>query len=128
MNYIDYDFYVEFTNSTISVPKFKELVEIASRVIDSKTMYRATKFNDFPEEIQTAIKKATASQLRKLAKDGGVNSIDKGNVVSESIGNYNYTKASKIDQKVETINGIEISPMVDVYLLPTGLLNRSLRG
>lgn len=127
MNYIDYDYYINFTKSKITLPVFTELVEIASRIIDYKTMNKAMNFENYSDFIQDRIKKATASQIKKLVKDGGTNAVDKTNVVSESIGNYNYTKASKSEQKVETINGIEVSPMVDFYLLPTGLLNRSLR-
>lgn len=127
MNYIDYDYYINFTKSKIALPVFTELVEIASRIIDYKTMNKAMNFENYSDFIQDRIKKATASQVKKLVKDGGTNAVDKTNVVSESIGNYNYTKASKSEQKVETINGIEVSPMVDFYLFPTGLLNRSLR-
>lgn len=127
MNYIDYDYYINFTKSKITLLVFTELVEIASRIIDYKTMNKAMNFENYSDFIQDRIKKATASQIKKLVKDGGTNAVDKTNVVSESIGNYNYTKASKSEQKVETINGIEVSPMVDFYLLPTGLLNRSLR-
>lgn len=127
MNYVDYDYYINFTKSKITLPVFTELVEIASRIIDYKTMNKAMNFENYSDFIQDRIKKATASQIKKLVKDGGTNAVDKTNVVSESIGNYNYTKASKSEQKVETINGIEVSPMVDFYLLPTGLLNRSLR-
>lgn len=127
MNYIDYDYYINFTKSKITVPVFEELVEIASRIIDYKTMNKAMNFENYSDFIQDRIKKATASQIKKLVKDGGTNAVDKTNVVSESIGSYNYTKASKSEQKVETINGIEVSPMVDFYLFPTGLLNRSLR-
>ncbi len=128
MNYIDIDFYKDFTKTEIDEATFAELVEVASRVIDGKTTNKATKFNEFPENIQLAIKKATASQLRKLVGDGGIESIDKGNLVSESIGNYSYQKASKSEKKVETINGIEVSPLVEFYLFPTGLLNRAVRG
>lgn len=127
MNYIDIEFYKEFTKTNISESDFEQLVEVASRIIDDKTMNKATKFETFPDTVKDRIKKATASQLKKLVKDGGINGIDKANVVSESIGSYNYTKASKSEQKVETINGIEVSPMVDVYLRPTGLLYRGLR-
>lgn len=127
MNYIDIDFYKEFTKTDIDIDSFNQLVEVASRIIDDKTMNKATKFDTFPDSIQDRIKKATASQLNKLVKDGGINGINKANIVSESIGNYNYTKASKAEQKVETINGIEVSPMVDIYLRPTGLLYRGLR-
>ncbi|MBO5475525.1 MAG: hypothetical protein J5982_03335 [Bacilli bacterium] len=128
MNYIDYEYYINFTKSRISIVEFEELVEIASRIIDTKTMERATKFDSYCDFIKDRIQKATASQVKKLVKDGGSKAIDKTNLVSESIGGYNYTKASKSEQKVETINGIEVSPMVDIYLLPTGLLNRSIRG
>lgn len=127
MNYIDYDYYINFTKSKITVPVFEELVEIASRIIDYKTMNKAMNFENYSDFIKDRIMKATASQIKKLVKDGGTNAVDKTNVVSESIGSYNYTKASKSEQKVETINGIEVSPMVDFYLFPTGLLNRSLR-
>lgn len=128
MNYIDYEYYINFTKSRISMVEFEELVEIASRIIDTKTMERAAKFDSYCDFIKDRIQKATASQVKKLVKDGGSKAIDKTNLVSESIGGYNYTKASKSEQKVETINGIEVSPMVDIYLLPTGLLNRSIRG
>ena len=128
MNYIDYEYNINFTKSRISMVEFEELVEIASRIIDTKTMERATKFDSYCDFIKDRIQKATASQVKKLVKDGGSKAIDKTNLVSESIGGYNYTKASKSEQKVETINGIEVSPMVDIYLLPTGLLNRSIRG
>ncbi len=128
MNYIDYEYYISFTKSRISMVEFEELVEIASRIIDTKTMERAAKFDSYCDFVKDRIQKATASQVKKLVKDGGSKAIDKTNLVSESIGGYNYTKASKSEQKVETINGIEVSPMVDIYLLPTGLLNRSIRG
>lgn len=128
MNYIDIGFYKEFTKTDIDETTFDQLVEIASRVIDGKTMNKATKFNEYQENIQLAIKKATASQLRKLVGDGGIESIDKGNLVSESIGSYSYQKASKSEKKIETINGVEVSPMVEFYLFPTGLLNRKVRG
>lgn len=128
MNYIDISFYKEFTKTDIDETTFDQLVEVASRIIDGKTMNKATKFNEFQEDIQLAIKKATASQLRKLVGDGGIESIDKGNLVSESIGNYSYQKASKSEKKIETINGVEVSPMVEFYLFPTGLLNRKVRG
>lgn len=127
-NYIDYEYYTKFTKSKVSLITFNELVEIASRIIDFKTMNRAANFDSFSDEIKKRIQKATASQVKKLVKDGGTNAIDKTNLASESMGNYSYSKASKSEQKVETINGIEVSPMVDIYLLPTGLLNRSVRG
>lgn len=127
MNYIDIEFYKEFTKTDIPESDFEQLVEVASRIIDDKTMNKATMFDTFPDTVKERIQKATASQLKKLVKDGGINGLDKTNVVSESIGSYNYTKASKSEQKVETINGIEVSPMVDVYLRPTGLLYRGLR-
>lgn len=128
MNYIDIEFYKTFTKTDIDEDTFDQLVEVAARIIDDKTMNRATNFDTFPDFVKERIQKATASQVKKLVKDGGMNAIDKANLVSESIGGYNYTKASKSEQKVETINGIEVSPIVDIYLLPTGLLNRSVRG
>lgn len=128
MNYIDIKFYEEFTKTKIDEDTFDQLVEVAARIIDDKTMNRAPNFDTFPDFVKERIQKATASQVKKLVKDGGMNAIDKANLMSESIGSYNYTKASKSEQKVETINGIEVSPMVDIYLLPTGLLNRSIRG
>lgn len=128
INYIDYDYYINFTHSKISKSTFDELVEIASRIIDTKTMNRAKNIDSFTTEVQERIKKATAFQVQKLVKDGGTNAVDKTNLVSESMGSYSYSKASKSEQKVETINGIEVSPMVDMYLAPTGLLNRAIRG
>lgn len=125
-NYIDYDYYISFTHNKISKVKFDELIDIASRIIDTKTMNRAKNIDSYSEEIQERIKKATAYQVQKLVKDGGSNAVDKTNLVSESMGSYSYTKASKSEQKVETINGIEVSPMVDIYLLPTGLLYRGI--
>ena len=126
MNYIDIDFYEEFTKTKIDEDTFDQLVEVAARIIDDKTMNRAPNFDTFPDFVKERIQKATASQVKKLVKDGGMNAIDKANLVSESIGSYNYTKASKNEKQVETINGIEVSPMVDVYLRPTGLLYRGI--
>lgn len=126
MNYIDIDFYKEFTKTEIDEDTFEQLLEISCRVIDDKTMNKTTKFDTYSDFVKERIQKAVASQIKKLVKDGGVNAIDKSNIVSESIGGYNYTKASKTEQKVETINGIEISPMVDIYLRPTGLLYRGI--
>lgn len=128
MNYIDIKFYEEFTKTKIDEDTFDQLVEVAARIIDDKTMNRTTNFDTFPDFVKERIQKATASQVKKLVKDGGMNAIDKANLMSESIGSYNYTKASKSEKQVETINGIEVSPMVDIYLRPTGLLNRSVRG
>ena len=126
MNYIDIKFYEEFTKTKIDEDTFDQLVEVAARIIDDKTMNRAPNFDTFPDFVKERIQKATASQVKKLVKDGGMNAIDKANLVSESIGSYNYTKASKNEKQVETINGIEVSPMVDVYLRPTGLLYRGI--
>lgn len=126
MNYIDIDFYKTFTKTEIDEDTFDQLVEVAARIIDDKTMNRATHFDTFSDFVKERIQKATASQVKKLVKDGGMNAIDKANLVSESIGSYNYTKASKNEKQVETINGIEVSPMVDVYLRPTGLLYRGI--
>lgn len=126
MNYVDLTFYNDLAGENMTEKTFSSLVDIASRIIDEKTLFKTYHFNEFPDVIKTAVKKATAFQIQKMNQDGGVKSLNKGNYTSESIGSYSYQKASKSEQKLETINGIEVSPLVDVYLLPTGLLNRGL--
>ena len=52
MNYIDIKFYEEFTKTKIDEDTFDQLVEVAARIIDDKTMNRAPNFDTFPDFVK----------------------------------------------------------------------------
>lgn len=70
------------------------------------------------------IKNAICTEIEYLSMNSGLKALqgnDTSNMQSESIGSYSYVKKAK-NEDIKYIKGIPISPMVEIILLPTGIL------
>lgn len=127
MAYIDKAFYDNFSDISISVDEFTKLAERASDIIDIVTFNRIQNrggISALSDVMQTAIKKATSAQVETMYINGGFESVaGGGGIQSASIGKFNYSVGADTET---TINGVQLSPMVNSYLSPTGLLYRGL--
>ncbi len=115
---------------TLSDTVFTELAERASDVIDMVTLYRIPRaggLSVYAAETQAAIKKATCAQVQTMASQGGIMTVEGWgadvNASSVSVGRFS---AGGSGQKLETVNGIPLSPLVRPYLMRTGLTYRGL--
>lgn len=112
--------------ATIDTNEFNELEERASEVIDMLTLNRIVRaggLSALDAKDQAAIKKAVCAQVQMMYANGGVDAVTgQSGAQSVTIGKFSYTKA----QGSQTINGIPLSPLVESYLAPTGLLYRGL--
>lgn len=116
--------------SSVSIPAedLADLLERASDVVDMLTLQRIpTKgFTTYPSATQAAIKKATCAEVETLWAQGGLDALN-GNA-SSSKGGFTIGKYSEgaspvsAGSNIRQVNGIPISPLIDGYLLMTGLL------
>ncbi|MDD3030698.1 MAG: hypothetical protein PHS57_10575 [Alphaproteobacteria bacterium] len=139
MSYVTKADYDAYSDVTVSAEDFPRLSELASDLIDGFTMNRITAaggLDSFPPFVQDRIKKATCAQVQTIAYAGSADSVVEdvtgGGITSESLGKYSYSKkqgsgAAGNGEGGDTVNGIELSPLVRVYLRPTGLLFRGLQ-
>lgn len=123
MSYITETEYEEYTKADLPAD-FAILSEAASAIIDTLTMNRIVLegFDEFEDADQTAIKKAVCAEVHCLVENGGVYAIT-GNAdgaTSVSIGKFSESGASSM----RNIEGIPVSPMINIYLGLTGLLNK----
>lgn len=118
MAYIDKQYY---DNEYKGVPitdesTFNRLAERASDLIDQITSYQIGDITQYPELMQTLIKKAVAAQVEYFLLTGdsvvhGVNELQ-----NVKIGDFNYST----DGAAQSV----VSPAVLSYLRQTGLLYR----
>jgi hypothetical protein len=124
MAYIDKTFYDGYhPGHGVDGDDLTILMERASIIIDHLTQNQISQFglSDFTAAHQDMIKKAVAAQVDTLDEFGGVSALNGGNdAAAVSIGKFSRT--SKLAPTGKQVNGIPVSPMVDLYLLPTGLL------
>ena len=133
MAYIDQAFFSTY-NPVVSIPEeeFLPLAERASDVIDMITMQKiqTSGIASFAEPIQTAIKKATAAELDTLYAQGGLSALvgnSDTDTASFSIGKFSMGGGrTQSASSLRTMNGIPISPLINGYLLTTGLLYRGM--
>lgn len=124
MGYIVKADFTAFTPSTtIADSELNEIIERASDVIDSLTMYKivnAGGLNNFPAFTQTLVKKAVCAQVMYMFNNGYKGDATVSNV---SIGSFSYTSGTAENQS-DKVNKLDLAPYVRGYLLPTGLLYR----
>jgi hypothetical protein len=108
--------------------EFSELAERASDVIDIITMNRiilAGGLSTYEAATQAAVKKAVCAQVQYMYANGGIDTVigmSGSDIQSGSVGKFSYTRR----QSGQTVGGIPVSPLVQTYLLTTGLLYRGL--
>ncbi|WP_199425761.1 head-tail connector protein [Thermaerobacillus caldiproteolyticus] len=121
MTYIDYSYYTDVYKG-VPLPDgdtFVRLSERASDVIDQLTNYQIGDITQYPEWMQTSIKKAVAAQVEyfALAGDSIVHGVSE--LQNVKIGDFSYTLGSN-SGAVQSV----VSPAVLSYLYQTGLLYR----
>jgi hypothetical protein len=120
------DFTAYSASTTIPDTEFAELAERASEVIDELTSQRivlAGGLSTYAATTQAAVKKAVCAQLQMMYAQGGVDAVigmSGSDVQSASVGKFSYSMA----KPRQTVNGVPVSPLVNGYLWPTGLLYR----
>lgn len=115
MAYIDYTYYTDtYKGVPIDADTFLRLSDRASDVIDQLTNYQIGDITQYPEWMQTLIKKAVAAQVEYFVYAG--EQVTHGDVGFSDvrIGNFSYSSGTQA----------AISPAVINYLRPTGLLYR----
>lgn len=125
MAYINKSEYNAFLGvaTTLSDADFGYLSDRASDVIDALTMYKITAaggIDSLPPFVQEQVKKAVCAQTQTLDERGGVAAVIGEAGESVTIGKFSYSKQG--GGKEKTVNGLPVSPLVEGYLFPTGLL------
>jgi hypothetical protein len=131
MAYIDKTYFASYTSTSIPDAELVVLAERASDIIDTITMDRINSigFTNLLEATQIKIKKATAAQVEMLYIQGGIEALtgnSDADINNVSIGKFSYSKSNSGSKKLKTVNGIPLSPLVESYLMMTGLLYRGL--
>jgi len=136
MAFITYAEYITInpTSDLEDNSEFQYLSEVASDLVDSLTNYKINLLggvSEFSAFTQDKIKKATSSQIDTLYSQGGLDALTghSDNTVDKvKIGSYEESSLNNtlITNSLVMLNGMPLSPLVDIYLRPTNLLNRSL--
>lgn len=122
--------FMAYSPSTPEMPddEFDELAERASDVIDIITLNKiilAGGLSVYDDDTQAAIKKAVCAQMQYMHANGGIDAVlgaSGSDIQSGSVGKFSYTRR----QNGQVVGGIPVSPLVQEYLLTTGLLYRGL--
>jgi len=131
MGYItkaEYD--VFFPSNDLSTEEFDMYVEAASVIIDRLSINRIPSFgglSEFSAYTQDKVQRATAAQINTIESQGGeaaLNGDPSAIVGSVSIGRYSESNGGKSGSGsgIQLIDSIPVSPMVKMYLQPTGLI------
>ncbi len=131
MAYIDKTYFASYTSTSIPDAELAILAERASDIIDTITMDRINSvgFNNLSAATQTRIKKATAAQVEMLYLQGGIEALtgnSDADINNVSIGKFSYSKNNSGSKNFKAVNGVPLSPLVESYLMITGLLYRGL--
>lgn len=131
MAYIDNAYFASYTSTSIPDTEFVILAERASDIIDTITMDKinGVGFENLTVATQIRIKKATAAQIEMLYHQGGIEALtgnSDADINNVSIGKFSYSKNNSGKKNIKTINGMPLSPLVESYLMMTGLLYRGL--
>lgn len=125
----EYDAYGDVAVSETDFPRYAELADL---LIDALTMNRIEQWGGLaalPAFVQDKVKKACCAQIQTMAYCGDTTDIVEdaagGTLSSESLGKYSYSRGQDTNGG-DRVNGIELSPMVRVFLAPTGLLFRGI--
>lgn len=132
MAYVTKADYTAYSDVTVTDEDFPRYAELADILIDALTMGRIEQGGGLaalPVFVQDRIKKACCAQIQTMAYIGNptevVEDATGGTLSSESLGKYSYSRGQDTNSG-DRVNGIEISPMVRIFLAPTGLLFRGI--
>lgn len=127
--YLSYPEYVGMSGITMSDTDFDRLAPYAHDIIDQVCGYRIDfcTLSDFDKQ---QVRKAVAAQVDMLYEQGGIEAVmgwgASSGANSVSIGKFSYSGGVATSEmstdRMNTINGIPVSPLVEGYLLPTNLL------
>lgn len=124
MPYVDEKFYSEvFMGEPIDNSDFPSLAVRASEIVEEMSMYRVNEitFEDLPEAIKLAFRKAVCAEMEYLDANGG-SEVDNGSDFSSaSLGRFSYTKGTASEG---TSRESWYAPRALRLLAPTGLLYR----
>jgi hypothetical protein len=128
--YIEKSDFIAYSPSTPTMTdaEFGELGERASDVIDIITFNRiilAGGLSTYEAATQAAVKKAVCAQVQYMQANGGIDTVigmSGSDIQSCSVGKFSYTRR----QSGQAVGGIPVSPLIQTYLLTTGLLYRGL--
>lgn len=122
-----------YPENLITDSEFAILSEVASLIIDELAMYRIScgqGMDKFSEYIQDLIKKAVAAEISTLFAQGGLSAVEgwgaDSSVNSATIGKFSYSGGNGTGSggKTSTLRSMPLSPLIQSYLCPTGLLDR----
>lgn len=120
---VDTSYYKDTYRGT-ETNSFDKLNLLAQSIIERLTMRDEDKLSAslFVEKI----KKAICAQIEYLAINGETNAVnakEDGQMQSENIGSYSYTRANiKSSETIKYLDGVPIAPMVWIFLSNTDLL------
>lgn len=135
MAYITKADFTEYTSTQIPDEDFKYLAERASELIDIITGYKipgAGGLDSYSQFVKEQVTKATCAQVETLYAQGGNDTLvgwgAENNISSVGIGKFSYSSGNSTntnkEDELKTLNGTPLSPLLNGYLLPTGLLYR----
>lgn len=136
MTYIDKAFYdALFPNSTLTTAEFTMFEDIASNIVNRSTLGKINTFEltNFTTTLQDKIKQVTAYQVHIIEENGGLDNLTGSsdvNTNSVTIGKYSETSGNQQQHqgtRVNLVEGIPISPVINIILHGTGLLNTACR-
>lgn len=113
---------------------FKALSVLGSDLVDELCMYRIGGPDGFAKlspPNQTLVKKAVAAQVSTMDEQGGMAVVQGWGADSaqnsERIGKYSYSGGTSAGGGglLQTLRGIPLSPLLQTYLFPTGMMNRA---
>lgn len=132
MPYIDATYFNGYTTTRIDNAELAVLINRAEDVINTITMYRIGGDAGLAlllPFVQEQVKKATAAQVETMFAQGGIDTVT-GNgagAAMQSVGLGRFSYSSGASAGMQMINGIPLSPLVNTYLAPTGLLYRGMQ-
>jgi len=123
-----------FPGDDIAQSDFDVLSDISSNIVNRCTYGKIDGFgiSEFTETLQTKIKESTIYQVKTLFENGGIDALygqSDLNAGSVSIGKYSETISGQGNfkgSKMLSVDGVPISPLINIKLLHTGLLNSSI--
>ena len=128
---VEYD--AVFTTNTITTDDFAILEEVASNIVNRMTVNKVEYFglSNFTQTLQNKIKRATIYQVNVMDENGTLETLVGNsdlNSNSISVGRYSETfggEGNFSGSRIQQIDGIPISPMINIILFGTNLLNKA---
>lgn len=134
MPYVDKSYYDDtyMGTSIIDTDTFNKLNNRAEDVINGYTnnlLLDQSTFDDLNTYQQTGVKKAVCAQIEFINNIGGYNNTNNSEDINDSFGlsKFRINKSNNKNKSgYQYVNGIPLSPNVNLYLKNTGLLYRGM--